>query len=290
MVTWIQDASANGQAVGIDYHNITPAEYFRRWDPGVAEQMVEARQELAALAKSTRLALADSEYNASELRHLGCAGVKVAPLLLNLASYRVRPNRMFTASLSRRKARSGSWWLFVGRAAPNKCQHDVIAAFAVYRRHFDRRARLALIGSPSPLKYRQALQRLAADLEVSDAVEFHGALPFARLLAYYRAADVFVCMSEHEGFCVPIIEAMELGVPVVAFDAAAVGETVGDAGVLVQEKDPAFVAAEVHGLLSDAGARSEAVKRGRTRARDYALASTTPRFLAALSEWRSASP
>jgi glycosyltransferase involved in cell wall biosynthesis len=290
MVAWIQDASAIGQAIAIDYHNVTPAEYFWRWDPGVAQQMVDARQELAALAKSTRLALADSEYNASELRQLGYAGVKVAPLLVDLASYRVRPSRMATASLSRRKARSGSWWLFVGRVAPNKCQHDVIAAFAVYRRHFDRRARLTLIGSPSPLKYRQALQRLAADLEVSDAVEFHGAMPFARLLAYYRAADAFVCMSEHEGFCVPIIEAMELGVPVVAFDAAAVGETVGGAGVLVPEKDPVLVAAEVHSLLSDAGARSEAVKRGFTRARDHALASTTPRFLAALSGWTGGTP
>jgi glycosyltransferase involved in cell wall biosynthesis len=290
MVRWIQDASANGQAVAIDYHNMTPAEYFWRWDPGVAERMVEARQELAALAKSTRLALADSEYNASELRQLGYAGVSVAPLLLDLASYRVAPNRLTAAALSRRKAKGGCWWLFVGRLAPNKCQHDVIAAFALYRRQFDRRARLALIGSPSPLKYRQALQRLAAELEVSDAIEFHGTMPFARLLAYYRAADVFVCMSEHEGFCVPIVEAMELGVPVVAFDAAAVGETVGEAGVLLQEKDPAFVADEVHGLLSDADTRSKAVERGLTRARDYALDSTTPRFLAALSRWGSATP
>jgi glycosyltransferase involved in cell wall biosynthesis len=131
---------------------------------------------------------------------------------------------------------------------------------------------------------------MAVDLDVSDAVEFHGTMPFARLLAYYRAADVFVCMSEHEGFCVPILEAMELGVPVVAFDAAAVGETVGGIGVLLEEKDPASVAAGVHDLLSDAGARSEAVKRGFTRASDYALASTTPRFLAALSGWSGASP
>jgi hypothetical protein len=94
MVPWIQDASANGQAVAIEYHNITPAEYFWRWDPGVARQMVEARQELTALAKSTRLALADSEYNASELRQLGYRGVKVAPLLLDLASYRVPDGRL----------------------------------------------------------------------------------------------------------------------------------------------------------------------------------------------------
>ncbi len=290
MVSWLQEAAANGQAVAVDYHNMTPAEYFWRWDPGAAEQMVEARQELAALAKSTRLGLADSQYNASELAQLGYPGVTVAPLLVNLASYRVRPNRMATVSLSRRKAKSGSWWLFVGRFAPNKCQHDVIAAFAMYRRHFDRQARLTLIGSPSPLKYRRALQSLAADLQVSDAVEFHGAMPFARLLAYYRAADVFVCMSEHEGFCVPILEAMELGVPVVAFDAAAVGETMGGAGVLLKDKDPTLVAREVHDLLDDPHARSAVVRGGSARAHDYTLASTTPRFLAALSGWRSATP
>ena len=290
MVPWLQQAAESGQAVAVDYHNITPAEYFWRWDPAAAEQLVEARQELAALSVSTRLALADSEYNESELQNLGYQGTAVAPLLVDLAQYHARPDPLAAMALTRRRTRGGLLWLFVGRLAPNKCQHDVIAAFAIYRRNFDRDARLALIGSPTPLKYRQALQRMTDELELSDAVEFHGSVPLSRLLAYYRAADVFVCMSEHEGFCVPVLEAMELGVPVIAFDAAAVRDTVGSGGVLVKDKDPVVVAQIVHGLLSDDDSRSSVVERGRARARDFTLESTSRRFLAALSGWRRGRP
>jgi glycosyltransferase involved in cell wall biosynthesis len=289
MVPWLQEAAANGQAVAIDYHNITPAEYFWRWDPAAAEQLVKARQELAALSTSARLALADSEYNEWELQKLGYSATAVAPLLVDLGRYHAKPDRITTWTLARR-SKGGVLWLFVGRLAPNKCQHDVIAAFAVYRRTFDRQARLALVGSPTPLEYRQALQRMTDELEVSDAVEFPGSVPLSRLLAYYRAADVFVCMSEHEGFCVPILEAMEVGVPVVAFDAAAVPETVGAGGLLLQDKDPVVVAQVVHDLVSDRGSRSSVVERGRSRARDFSLESTSRRFLVALSGWRRGSP
>ena len=286
MVPWLQRAATNGQAVAVDYHNITPSEYFWRWDPAAAEQLVEARQELAALSMSTELALADSEYNEAELQKLGYKSTAVAPLLVDLVQYHARPDPVAAMMLARRRTRGGLLWLFVGRLAPNKCQHDVIAAFAIYRHSFDRGARLALIGGASPPKYRQALQRMTDELEVSDAVEFHGSVPFSRLLAYYRAADVFVCLSEHEGFCVPILEAMELGVPVVAFDAAAVHDTVGSGGVLVKDKDPVFVAGTVDRLVSDPASRSSLVERGQARAREFALASTSRQFLAALRGWR----
>jgi L-malate glycosyltransferase len=290
MVPWLEQTAANGQAVAVDYHNITPAEYFWRWDPAAAEQLVEARQELAALSVSTELALADSEYNESELQQLGYHSTAVAPLLVDWDQYHARPDRVVARALARRRARGGLVWLFVGRLAPNKCQHDVIAAFAVYRRQFDRQARLALIGSPTPISYRQALQRMADELDVADAVMFHGSVPFPRLLAYYRASDVFVCLSEHEGFCVPVLEAMELGVPVVAFDAAAVRDTVGSGAVLVKDKDPVFVAHTVHQLVSDAESRSAVVGRGRARVKDFALESTSRQFLAALSGWGGGRP
>jgi glycosyltransferase involved in cell wall biosynthesis len=287
MVPWLQQTAANGQAVAVDYHNITPAEYFWRWDPAAAEQLVEARQELATLSVSAALAMADSRYNESELQKLGYHSTAVAPLLVDLDQYHATPDRVAAKALAGRRTRGGRLWLFVGRLAPNKCQHDVIAAFAMYRRRFDRGARLALVGSPTPFKYRQALQRMSNELEVSDAVEFHASVSLPRLLAYYRAADVFVCLSEHEGFCVPVLEAMELGVPVVAFDAAAVTDTVGSGGVLIKNKDPVYVAQIVHRLVSDADSRSSMVERGRARARDFALESTSRQFLAALGGWHS---
>src|SRR6202035_4161537 len=119
-----------------------------------------------------------------------------------------------------------------------KCQHDVIGAFAVYRRLFDPEATLTLVGGSAAPRYEQALRALAGELELDGAVRCAGTVPRSHLTALYRTADVLVCLSEHEGFCVPLIEAMALGVPVVAYAAAAIPDTVGDAAVLLDDKDP----------------------------------------------------
>jgi L-malate glycosyltransferase len=283
MAGWLAERSAEGQRVFSDYHNITPPEYYARWAPDAVPSMVEARKELVDLAPSIELGLADSQFNEQELIDVGYAKTVTCRLLVDLEGYRDAPDQRTLARLRRQRDREGAHWLFVGRLAANKCQHDVIAAFAVYRRLFDPQARLTLIGGITAPRYLRALQLLAADLGVADAVETLDQVPHGDLLAHFHTADVFVCLSEHEGFCVPLLEAMQIGVPTVSYAAAAVPETVGDAGVLLAEKDPLDVACAVADLLGDEGKRDAFVKLGQTRAADFDLAVTSAHWLEVLT-------
>jgi glycosyltransferase involved in cell wall biosynthesis len=283
MAGWLLESAAAGQAVAISYHNITPSRYFARWEPRAAKSMQTARVQLAELAPVTCLALADSAYNAAELDELGYRRTAVTHLMLDLADYHRPPD---AKTLSRLGALGGPRWVFIGRIAPNKCQHDVMAAFAVYRRLYAPGARLSLVGAVTSPRYRRALEAMAAELELGDSVEFVDSAPFPELLAHLRAADVFVCLSEHEGFCVPIVEAMELGVPVVGFAAAAVPETIGDAGLVLPDKDPLAVAASVHALLVDERLRNQLIQAGRERAGEFAMERTAPRLVAELAGFR----
>lgn len=276
MAGWLAARAGAGDRLVVYYHNITPAEYFARWEPVAAEGCGRARRELASLAPSTELAMAASAYNQAELLDTGYRSTVVSPLLVDLDEYHAAPD---SRAVARHRARGGTRWLFVGRLAPNKCQHDVIGAFAAYRRAFDPAARLVLAGAPASARYLRALERLVADLELGDSVELPGGVPFGELVAQFASADVFVCCSEHEGFCVPLIEAMELGVPVVAYAAAAIPETVGDAGVLLEDKDPLTVAVAVGSLLSDRERRESLVRAGRARAGSFSLPLTSKQFL-----------
>jgi glycosyltransferase involved in cell wall biosynthesis len=285
MAAWLQGAAQAGQLIALDYHNITPSRYFARWEPLAAKSMELARSELASLAPYAGLAMADSRYNESELIRLGYAVTAVCPLLVDLQQYHRDPDRPTLARLRRARARSGHRWLFVGRVAPNKCQHDIMAAFAVYRRLFDARAVLTLVGGATSPRYLRALHQMAEQLELGDSIEWRDSTPFSELLAYFRTADVFVCLSEHEGFCVPILEAMELGLPVIAHGAAAIPDTLDSAGILLDDKDPLVVACVVEELLSDEHRRAGLVDAGLTRAEGFSLQSTSKQFLATLGAW-----
>jgi glycosyltransferase involved in cell wall biosynthesis len=282
MAPWLVSVSARGQVVAVDYHNITPARYFALWEPTAARSMERARQQLAALVPAASAAVADSPYNEQELIALGHPATAVAPLLFDLSEYHQDPD---PAALARLRGKgSGPLLLFVGRLAPNKCQHDVIAAFAAYRRLFAPGARLALVGGATSPRYMRSLEAMISELDLDGSVELAGSAPFPELLAYYRAADLFVCLSEHEGFCIPVIEAMELEVPVLAYRAAALTDTVGEAGVLVEDKDPLTVAVAMNEVLSEGGRRAGLIEAGRRRAAEFDLALTAPLFLATLAD------
>jgi glycosyltransferase involved in cell wall biosynthesis len=269
----------------LDYHNITPARYFARWEPAAAASMEQARVELCLLAPVAELALADSAYNEAELIEVGYRRTGVSPLLVDFEQYRGRPDSRAMARLEHQRTHGGNRWLFVGRFAPNKCQHEVIGAFAAYRRFFDARARLALVGGLTSRLYYRSLQQLVGELDLGDSVELADALTFGELLAYYRASDVFVCLSEHEGFCIPIIEAMQLDLPVVAFAAAAVPGTVGGAGVLLEDKDPLTVACAVDRVLSDGPLKAGLIEAGHSRVEHFSLDKTSKQLVEALSEF-----
>jgi glycosyltransferase involved in cell wall biosynthesis len=269
------------QRLVVDYHNITPSRFFAGWDPLSEARMDLGRVELRGLAGRAELALADSPYNQAELIEAGYPATAVCPIIIDYGP--ADPDPVALEDLQQQRSLGGTRWLFVGRLAPNKCQHDVIGAFAVYRRLFDSRATLTLVGGSAAPRYEQALHQLVTDLGLDGTVQFAGSIPTGRLAALYRTADVLVCLSEHEGFCVPIIEAMAAGVPVVAWAAAAVPDTAGSAALLLDDKDPLVVACTVDRLVSDPALRSDLVTSGLARARHFSLANTAERLVSQLS-------
>lgn len=229
----------------LNYHNITPPNFFDAWQPELAKSVARGRQQLGQLASLTIRGIADSEFNAQELRSLGIEDVAVSPVLWQLSGGDVQ------AGLSDGEvAEDGGTVLFVGRLVPNKCQHDLIAAFAVLSR-FRTQSQLVLVGDASPPQYLQSLKSLARRLGVQNRMVFAGKVSDKSLSQWYQTSDVFACASEHEGFGVPLVEAMANGLPVVAYDAAAVAETVGDSGILLQDKRPLTMASALHRVLGD---------------------------------------
>lgn len=287
MVPWLKDVAGSGTRLFSNYHNITPAEFFRRWEPTIARRLDVARSQMAELASVTELAVAVSEFNRAELALAGYENTSVSPLLIDSTNLRGAG----APAASRDRARPpGGRWLFVGRIAPNKCQHDVVAAFAVYRRLMDPAATLTLVGSPSSYRYLRAVCRLADELGLGQSFVHRENVSLVDLVGAYRDADVLVCLSEHEGFCAPLVEAMEVGLPVVAFAAAAIPETVAGAGVLLDDKDPLAVAEAVAEILGDSARRDELIRRGSAQAAEFSIAATGPVFLRTVTSWIGEAP
>jgi glycosyltransferase involved in cell wall biosynthesis len=269
----------------LDYHNVTPAELVAPWVPWLRAELELGAEQLAPLAGRAVFAIAHSRFSERALHEAGCPRTAVAAPLVDLEATEQTVDLGVLGSLTHDKeADGGSDWLFVGRVSPHKAQHDLVKAFACYRRCFDDGARLHLVGGALGTDYQRALERFCARLGIEGAVRLTGSVSPGSLAAYYRAADVFVCASDHEGFCVPLVEAMAAGVPVVAYDAAAVGETVGSGGLVLEDKSPVALATAVHRVLADERTRAALVQAGRRRARDFTLETGAARMAAALSE------
>ena len=254
------------EPVVVNYHNMTPAEYYYPWKPHLGAELDHGRRQLARLCRQAHFGIADSEFNAGELRSFGLNSVEVSPVLVNDAVLPVG-GALASAGSGEDGLESKVRLLFVGRLAPNKCQQDLVSALAVLRR-WRPGVELVLVGASSADVYEAALKDFAAELGVGDAVRFVSSVSSSELVGLYQQADVFVCLSEHEGFCVPLVEAMAWGVPVVAAAAAAVPETLGGAGVLLTDKSPVVVAAAVERVLVDVGLREGLVNRGLVRAQE----------------------
>jgi glycosyltransferase involved in cell wall biosynthesis len=253
------------EPVALDYHNVTPPELFRPWDPGIALALHAAQVQVAQLAERTSVGICDSKFNATDLLSRGFRATVVAPILLDMGEFDADPDAPTADALERAQLAGSSQWLFVGGVAPHKAQHRLVQALAVYRTVYDPAARLSLVGRVVSPAYDAALRGLVQRLGLEDAVDLPGGVSHEQLVAYYRAASVFVSLSEHEGFGVPLLEAMHHGVPVVAYGAGAVPETVGVGGLLIEERAPHVVAAAVHRVVADAGTRAVLVDAGRAR-------------------------
>lgn len=274
---------ARPEPLVVDYHNITPASFFKGWDARGATAQAWALAQAARLADKAVLALADSAFNQAELVALGYGETTVVPILVDLDAFDAQVDQGALARLRQPKAAGGADLLCVGRIAPNKAQHDVVKAFLAYRRLFDPKGRLHLVGRPQSPRYGAALRGYVNDLGLSAAVNLAEWVTQAELAAYYQIADVLVSCSDHEGFCVPLLEAMHKGVPVVAYRAAAVPETLASAGILVDTKAPLTVAASLDRVVRDPELRSFLVAAGRSRLDAFSGQRVRARLLEALS-------
>jgi glycosyltransferase involved in cell wall biosynthesis len=201
-----------------------------------------------------------SAFNVEEMRLLGARRTAVIPPPVDLQRLRPRPSQPERPLL-----------LFVSRVAPNKRHDDLVRVLAALRATAQPQARLCIVGRTTDTEdYVTALQQLARDLGVSDAVEWAGRLDDDAVGDLYARASVFVCASEHEGFCVPLLEAMAFSVPVVAYAGGAVPDTLGRAGILLRHKDPLVWAAAVDRVLRDGALRAALAEAGQRRLRDFA--------------------
>jgi L-malate glycosyltransferase len=277
--------SARSEPKLVNYHNITPAGLLREWEPAVAYEASLGRTQLARLAPQSSFAVADSAFNESELVALGYSGTAVVPLLIDMQVKSPSPDPALAAALEARRAREGGAdLLYVGKISPHKAPHDLVKMLEVLRMTVDPAARLHLVGSPLGETYEPALRSFVSELGLDPVVNFAGSVSGAELEAYFQAADVFVMASDHEGFCVPLGEAMGHGVPIVAYGVTAVPETVGGAGLVLPDKSPALFAAAVGRVLGDAQLRAVLSAAGRERAAGFDLAASTRRFVALVRE------
>lgn len=241
------------------YHNITPMDYFLGINEHYRETSWAGREQLPILREYVDVAWGVSEFNRQELKAVGFRGTRVLPIIFDPALYRVAADSQTLT----RCDEGGAHLLFVGRVVPNKRLQDVILTFYYFKRRVDPQAHLHLVGSHHQMgPYLAYLQALVAQLNLSD-VHFEGHVSTAELVAFYQGADVFLCMSEHEGFGVPLVESMHYGLPVVAYAAAAVPETMGEAGILVEKKDFVSIAELLGLLLEDVTWRERLVRRQR---------------------------
>ena len=266
----------------MNYHNITPVELVGRWDGLLDAEVRLGREQMELYASACEHAICDSDFNRSDNDAHGYDTTEPNPVLYDVPDPRPAKS-VVTALDARRKKSGGLQILFVGRIAPNKAHHDLVATVRTMRDVYGNDAHLHIVGTDGPQAYRKVVDGIVAHSEMAPHVTFHGSVSQEALVAFYRAADVFCCVSDHEGFCVPVIEAMHHGCPVVAYDCTAVGGTVGDGGLLLQDKHPLTVATALDRVASDPQLQERLAEAGRRRALDFAHDRTRQHFADSLS-------
>jgi glycosyltransferase involved in cell wall biosynthesis len=243
----------------LQYHNITPAAFFAPYDPQLFRLAALGRRELATLAGHVDLALGDSDFNRRELEALGFTRTGVLPIAVNTERITAAPPRPALERILRDGLINV---LFVGRIVPNKKIED----------HVDSYYRFIFVGRYDGVpRYYDQVRALIAEYDMlPDRFWFTGPVPDEDLAAFYRWADAYVSLSEHEGFCVPLVEAMAADVPVVAYAAGAVPETLGGAGLLFAPKDLELAAELLGSVVYDRGVRARVLDGQRRRLQDFA--------------------
>jgi len=263
------------------FHNITPPDMVAEHDPALAAQLQRGIDDLPLLAARFPVAAGVSRFNCTALEAAGFTAPRLLPLCVDPARFNIPtvPSRMFELQDGRTNI------LFVGRVVANKCHHHLLEGFAAYLRH-DPTARLLLVGGYDPRdRYYQSLEARVEELRLAGNVFFAGKVDEYHLHTYYRTAHLYWSMSAHEGFGVPFIEAMWFDVPVLAYAASAVPETLGRAGILFSSKDSwENVAALASQLVHNESLRAKVLAAQEERRRDFLPEVVLPRFLELLEE------
>jgi glycosyltransferase involved in cell wall biosynthesis len=253
------------------YHNVTPARWFWDFEPTIAVHCSLGRRQLPDFVAAVDLAAGVSHFNTAELVAAGAERTAVIPILFSppaVGAVATGPAGPPTI-------------LFVGRLTPHKRQDELIAAFALYRRHRRPAARLVLVGEPLTPAYGRSLVELAERV-APGGVSFRSGIAAAELWRCYQEAHVFACLSEHEGFCVPLLEAFHFGVPVLGRPSGGVAEVAGDAAVLTDDPDLGLIAELIHAAVEDPELRAALQARGRQRLADYAPQATADKLRSAV--------
>ena len=239
------------------YHNITPAYFFEGYNEDTVRSIRAGYKGTEYLKDKIDFVMAVSQYNANDLKAMGYkCPMYIRPIVIPFEDYTKEPDKEIVAKYG---ADGYTNILFLGRIVPNKRQEDIITAFAYYKKHINLKSRLILVGNDGGVeKYGDSLKKYVKALGVDDVI-FTGQTSFRAILAYYTIADVFLCMSEHEGFCVPLVESMFFKIPIIAYDSSAIGSTLGGSGVLLQDKDPVLVSRIIDRIVTDKELREQII-------------------------------
>lgn len=250
------------------YHNITPGKYLEQYNKYLYNLVEYGRKGLEYASKYFDYSLADSKYNKSELDELKYKNTITLPILIPFEDYRKEFDRKVIKKYSDGKKNI----LFVGRITPNKTQEDIIKSFYYYKNYVNKNSRLILVGNDNGFEnYSDLLKKLIKELELENDVVFSGHVKFEEILAFYRVADLFLCMSDHEGFCVPLVESMFFEVPILAYNSSAIKDTLGNSGIIVNKKDYFLISELMNFILSDENIKKEIIKKQNKRLEDFQL-------------------
>ena len=247
------------------YHNITPPKYFKGVNSTLEYLLEKGKIELKMFIDNVKLALGDSEYNKHELDELGFDRTGVLPIIVDFKKYDLEPNRKIMDKYNDDYVNI----LYVGRIAPNKKYEDIIRTFYYYKNYINQHSRLFFVGSYMGMeKYYSQLIELIRRLHLKD-IQFTELVDLEELIAYYKLADVFISMSEHEGFCVPLLESMYFKIPIIAYNSTAIPYTLDKAGILVNEKNYEEIAETINLVVEDDKLRNKIIKRQNERLKDF---------------------
>lgn len=242
------------------YHNITPEKYFT--DKTIIRYIRIGLEQAKKYESIVERVIADSNYNRKELLKLGyTCNIDVMPITISLDRFSSIEEDVSVS----REMNGHNNILFVGRVVKNKYQIDAVKSFAVYNRYYNSNSHLYLVGDTSDTAYVNEIKTSAMLLGISDKVHLTGKVSEQALKSYYLKADLFLCMSEHEGFGVPLLEAMAMDVPVLAFDSSAIAEVMDGAGIITDEKNYAYIGAMINEVVSDKNFRERLIERQRRR-------------------------